>query len=522
MSNRPESIDMPIIGKLIKNTAKITYSRLQNRNKEFYLQVITLVKLLEKAKRTQVGIAYDFKNILLEDDVIDGFQRLVPISDYDQFHDRWLVDAIAGKKDIIWPGRMRHYALSSGTTGSPSKRIPVSTQMIRTFQKTSLAQVSSLHSLDLDEDFFQASILAVGGSTKLTKYPTHIEGDLSGILKKYTPKVATPFAKPSDKIARLKDWNEKLELMVQKAPEWNIGIVAGVPSWCILLMEKVVERYNLEHIHQIWPHFKVYAHGGVFMKPYLSRLQKVLGKEVYTLDTYLASEGYFAYQTHPHRKGMELLIKNSVFFEFVPFNADYFDAQGRLINAHQALTLNEVQEGVDYAMVISTNSGLWRYMIGDLVRFVDAANFEIIITGRIKQFLSLVGEHLSLDNINTAMNEVANKNQLSISEFCIYPKHDFLQHIWFVGSDHMLDEKGFMQEVDDVLKRINDDYASVRKYTLKEPKLHCLPTRYFYQFLEYIGKSGGQHKFPRVLNEKQTAQWLEFLKINGVYEALDS
>ena len=187
-----------------------------------------------------------------------------------------------------------------------------------------MKQLSTLHELDLPDAFYEASILVIGGSTKLTKKESHIEGDLSGILKKYTSPVVTPFTKPGEKITRLKDWNEKLELMIEKAPEWNIGTVAGVPSWCILLMEKVIERYNLKTIHDIWPNFHVYMHGGVFMAPYVSRLKKVLGQDVHCLDTYLSSEGYFGYQAAPGRKGMELLLNNGIFFEFIPFNSDYF------------------------------------------------------------------------------------------------------------------------------------------------------------------------------------------------------
>lgn len=507
---------MPIIGKFIKKTTEITYKRSFRKSKEFYHQVVTLVKLLEKANKTQFGRVYSFNAILNDDDIIEAFQRNVPITNYTDFYDKWLENCIQGKRDVIWPGRIRHYALSSGTTGSPSKRIPVTTQMIRSFQRTSVKQISTLHGVELSEEFYQASVLAVGGSTKLVKGPTHIEGDLSGILKKYTSPLAAPFAKPSRKITNLKNWSEKLELMVEKAPEWNIGIMAGVPSWCIMLLEKIVERHNLNSIHDIWPNFSVYVHGGVFMAPYLPRFNKVIGKEVYTLDTYLASEGYFAYQVAPDRKGMELLLKNGIFFEFIPFNSDYFDSEGNLINNFNALALNEVEPGIDYAIVISTNAGLWRYMLGDLVRFVDTSNHEIIISGRIKQYLSIVGEHLSLENINMAIQKMAESRQLQISEFTIHVEEGSLQHHWYIGVDKEVDKEALMQEIDQEICALNDDYAAVRKYTLLMPKIDVLPNETFYDFMASLGKSGSQNKFPRVLNTEQRPNWIAYLKENNL------
>ena len=503
---------MPIIGKLIKKTTAISYKRNFNKGKEYTNQLNTLEQLLEKAQWTRFGQEFGFSDVRTSADEVEAFQSRVPITDYDKFYKEWLRLTIAGERDHTWPGRITHFALSSGTTGSPSKRIPVTEEMIRSFQKTSLRQISTLHELDLPEELFSSSILAVGGCTKLTRKKAHIEGDLSGILKKYTSFVVNPFTKPGNRIAGIKDWNTKMEKMVEKAPDWNVGIIAGVPSWCIMLMEKVVERYNLKNIHEIWPNLGVYIHGGVFMQPYLPRLEKVLGKNIHLLDTYLASEGYFAYQQSVNSKGMRLLLNTGVFYEFVPFNSDHFDEQGNLKDQHTAYTISEVMEGVDYAMVISTNAGLWRYMIGDLVRFIDVNEREIKITGRIKQFLSLVGEHLSLDNINTAINAVAEREKIDISEFCIHADHEELRQEWFIGTNSKLEPKEIMAKIDKELASLNDDYASARKYSLKEPVLTILDTSVFYQFMESIGKAGSQNKFPRVLNELQSKNWFMFIE----------
>jgi len=213
---------------------------------------------------------------------------------------------------------------------------------------------------------------------------------------------------------------------------------------------------------------------------------------------------------------MELLLYNGIFFEFVPFNSDYFNEDGTLQNQHQAMALNEVEEGVDYALVISTNAGLWRYMIGDLVRFVDKERFEIIITGRIKQFVSLVGEHLSLGNINTAINETGKDYNTDFTEFCLFAHETELRHYWFIGADKVgLDSKEVMSRLDKKICELNDDYASSRKYNLKDPVLKIIPTKAFYGYLESIGKLGAQNKFPRVMIPTQAEKWLNYLTDKG-------
>ncbi len=505
---------MPIIGKLIKKTTEIGYKRNFNKGKQYADQLNTLQYLLERARRTKFGTTYQFDKILDGEELVEAYQENVPVMDYDEIYENWLHRSIKGEKDNLWPGRVRHYALSSGTTGSPSKRLPVTTQMIRSFQRTSMKQLSTLHNINLEEEFYSASFLVVGGSSNLTKKETHIEGDLSGILKKYTSFIVTPFTKPGNKITKVKDWNIKLNMMVEKAPDWNIGIMAGIPSWCILLLERIVERYELNNIHEMWPNFQVYVHGGVFMDPYIPRLEKVIGKKVHLLDTYLASEGYFAYQTKPEKKGMQLLLNTGIFFEFIPFNSAFFDDNGQLRDKYTAFTLSQVTEGLDYAMVISTNAGLWRYMIGDLVRFTDVEEREIIITGRIKQFLSLSGEHLSLDNINVGLLATSKELQIEVPEFCIYADTEAQQHVWYIGTPSEGKEEEFKNLLDKKLGELNDDYKSCRKYNLNEPKIIFLRSEMFYEFLEKMGKLGSQNKFPRVLNADQAKKWVQYVSEN--------
>ncbi len=506
---------MAIIGKLIQRSTAIGFKRISRSRADYKQQLAALRKNIDAAKKTSFGVSYQFNALLAKNDLVSRFQQVVPITDYECFEKEWLREAINGKKDQIWPGRIKYFALSSGTTGAPSKRIPVSTEMIRSFQRVSLRQFSILHDLNLTDSFYSAKMLAVGGSTKLKKINQHYEGDLSGILKKHASLIAAPFTKPNKKITRLKDWKEKLPMMVKEAPKWDIGMMAGIPSWCILLLEEIVSHYKLNSIHDIWPNFQVYVHGGVFMAPFEERLNKVCQKPIVLLDTYLASEGYFAYQTNPRNKGMTMLMNNSIFFEFVPFNTQYFTPNGELIDKHRAYTISEVKAGVDYAMVITTNAGLWRYMLGDLVQFIDTTTHEMKISGRIKQFLSICGEHLSLDNINQAILNVCTAHQISISEFTIFADQKAFQHCWYLGCDQVVNTDQLIEQIDHVLQSLNDDYAYVRKHNMAIPKAKVLPNSVFYNYLESIGKLGAQNKIPRVLNNEQSTDWINYLNANG-------
>lgn len=502
---------MKIVGRLLKKTAEFGHKRNFNKGLSFDYQLKSLVYLLDRAKKTNFGKNHDFQELLKSPTIISAYQKEVPIVDYDEFYTTWLHRSIDGVADHTWPGKIKYYALSSGTTGSPSKRIPVTKETIKSFQKTSIKQASTLHALDLPAEFFQKSILVVGGSTELEQVQNHIEGDLSGILKKHTAWVVTPFTQPDNKIANIKDWNKKLDKMVQQAPKWDIGTVAGVPSWCIMLMERIIEKHKLQSIHDIWPNFSVYVHGGVFMQPYLKRFERVCGKAVHLLDTYLASEGYFAYQDQPNINSMRLLMNNQIFYEFIPFTSDYFTADGKLINQYKALTVDEVEANVDYALVISTNAGLWRYLIGDLIQFTDVENRLIKITGRIKQYLSLVGEHLSLDNINQALESVCKEMKVEVNEYCIYCDTLNQRHAWTIGVNEYVDTDLFIQKLDVQLGKLNDDYRSVRKASLNTPTLLAVKNDLFYKYMEAMGKLGSQNKFPRVMNEHQASEWKRFL-----------
>jgi hypothetical protein len=278
----------------------------------------------------------------------------------------------------------------------------------------------------------------LGGSTELQEGPGYFAGDLSGITAKKAPLWFSPFYKPGKKIAKTRDWNEKLEAIVEQAPNWDIGFVVGVPAWIQMCMEMVIKRYNLNHIHEIWPNLAFFCHGGVAFEPYKKGFEKLLGKPLTYIETYLASEGFIAYQDRQHPEGMKLVLNQHIYFEFVPFDEQNFDENSNLRPDAKAIGLENVVEGKDYAIMITTAAGAWRYMIGDTVRFTNVDACEIKITGRTKQFLSITGEHLSLENMMEGLRLTAEEFQTDFTEFTVkgLKEESFFAHHWYIATSN--------------------------------------------------------------------------------------
>lgn len=280
-----------------------------------------------------------------------------------------------------------------------------------------------------------------------------------------------------------------------------------------MCLEMVMERYQLKNIHEIWPNLTFFVHGGVSFEPYKIGFEKLLGKPITYIETYLASEGFLAWQDKQGAKGMRLSYNQHIFFEFVPFDDTNFDSNGEMIEKPKTLMIHEVEEGKDYAILISTAAGAWRYLIGDTVKFIDKENAEIVITGRTKHFLSLVGEHLSVDNMNKAVQLVSEELNISIPEYCVTgePVGSFFGHHWYIACDQQIDSARLAMLIDEKLCALNDDYAVERKSALKEVKLTILKENTFLSFMESRGKVGGQHKFPRVLKGAVLTDWKAFI-----------
>ncbi len=483
-------------------------------------QIRVLKKLLKKARFTELGQHYRFDEILLSRHPGKKFQELIPVHDYNKIYNEWWNKTLEGVPDVAWPGKIKYYALSSGTSEAASKYIPVTREMLRSNTINYVKQLLSLFAYeDVNRKAMTRGFLMLGGATDLKKGKAGwYAGDLSGILAKKRPFWFQTFYKPGGRIAALSDWNQKLTEIVEHAREWDIGYIVGVPAWCQMCMEMVIEHYKVKNIHEIWPNLGFFVHGGVAFEPYKKGFEKLLGKPIVYIENYLSSEGFIGYKTREHAKGMQLVLDNNIFFEFVPFDDTNFDSEGNLVANPDAKMVHEVEEGKEYALLMSTNSGAWRYLIGDTVKFVDVERCELVITGRTKHFLSLTGEHLSVDNMNKAIELVSDELNISIPEYTVvgFPFENFFAHRWYVACDDNVDTDELRKRIDAHLRELNDDYAVERDSALKEVFLEKLPEEKFMKFMELKGKLGSQHKFPRVMKGKMLQEWNRFLESGNI------
>jgi hypothetical protein len=482
-------------------------------------QLKVLRKLLRKARFTQFGQHYRFDEILLNKQLYRQFQEKVPIHDYNNIYQQWWCKTLEGVPDVCWPGKIKYFALSSGTSEAASKYIPITNDLIRGNKVVMVRQLLSLGSYNnIPFGHIPRGWLSLGGSTTLQKGEGYYAGDLSGITAKKQPFWFQPFYKPGKKIAREPNWQKKLEEIVEKAPTWDIGFMLGVPAWAQLCMEMIIKRYNLKTIHDIWPNLSFFVHGGVAFEPYKKGFEKYLARPLTYIDTYLASEGFIAYQHYQGVGSMRLVTNNHIFHEFVEFSEKNFDADGNIRPEAGAVMVNEVEEGKDYALLISTVAGAWRYLLGDTIRFTDKEKCEIIITGRTKFFLSLVGEHLSVDNMNSAIKAAQEHFNISLPEFTVagVPCENFFAHRGYVAAHEPVNAVSLQHFIDEKLTELNDDYAVERRHALKEMTLEVLEPQQFMNFMASKGKVGGQHKFPRVLKGKMLEDWLKFVDCEPV------
>lgn len=514
---------MALLGSILKKGIKLTKVIQKEKYSPFELQKRELKKLLSAAKDTQFGSRYKFEDTLKKFSEADkvfyqSFKEQIPFFNYNKIYSEWWYKCKEGEKDVTWPGAIKYFALSSGTSEASSKYIPLSTDMINAIKRTGIRQIKTLSNYELPDKLFTKGILMLGGSTELNRNGNYYEGDLSGIQASKIPFWFQRFYKPGKKIAKNKDWNAKLQEITLKAKDWDIGFIVGVPAWLQLMMENIIQHYKVKNIHEIWPNLEIFVHGGVSFEPYKKSFEKLLGKPLTYIETYLASEGFVAFQTRPGTNGMMLVLNNGLFFEFVPFTEKNFDDNGELKEDAETLMIDEVEEGRDYALLLTTSAGAWRYLIGDTIRFVDKTRSEIVITGRTKHFLSLCGEHLSVENMNKAVNMVSEELNLSIQEFAVsgIPHQTLFAHRWYLGTDKSANEEQVKKLLDEKLKELNDDYRTERTSALKEVFVNIIPIELFYKWMESKGKVGGQHKFPRVLKKSQLEEWENFLASEGV------
>lgn len=503
---------MPLLGSLIKKAIELRgkQSNLINPRNPYNAQVAVLRKLLRKASFTAFGEKYRFAAILgQKQNIVQAYKQSVPVYDYNKIFNEWWYRSLTGETFVCWPGKVNYFALSSGTSESSSKQIPVTADMIRAIQRTSIKQILSLARYDFSTEFYQKGILMLGGSTHLQFNGKYYEGDLSGITAGNIPFWFQHFYKPGKEVSKQRNWQSKLDDIVKHAPSWDIGVICGVPAWVQILIEKILKEYNLKHIHEIWPNFDVYVHGGVSFVPYANSFKKLLGRPIRYMETYLASEGFIAFQSRPDTEAMQLVLDNGIFYEFVPFNENNFDAENNLVNNPETFTINEVETGKEYALLLSTCAGVWRYLIGDTIKFVSLNPVEIVITGRTKHFLSICGEHLSVENMNRAIQMLEAETGVHIREFAVagIKYESMFAHQWYLGADEVVNAEDLAIRLDKHLKNLNDDYRVERLEAIKNVFVKVLPVQLFYDWMKSEGKEGAQNKFPRVLNNTKLVNW---------------
>ncbi|QNJ98336.1 GH3 family domain-containing protein [Constantimarinum furrinae] len=503
---------MAILGTIIKGAIELRGS-LVSETPAVEAQEKVLRKLLEKAKDTAFGKYYGFRQILDSESITKSFSDAIPYHDYNKMTADWWSRVHDGLDDITWPGKPSYFAMSSGTTGKTSKRIPVSDEMIDAIRTTGIQQVSALSNFDLPADFFEKEIMMLGSSTDLTERGGFLEGEISGISASNIPFWFQGYYKPGEEIAKIDDWDERVQTIAERAKDWDIGALSGIPSWIELMLKKVIEYHNLNNIHEIWPNLQVYTSGGVAFKPYEKSFNLLLDHPITVIDTYLASEGFVAFQQRPETHAMKLVTDNGIYFEFIPFKPEYINEDGSITRDAPCLDLSEVETNTDYVLVISTVSGAWRYLIGDTIAFTDVDRAEIIITGRTKFFLNVVGSQLSVNKMETALRELEEQFDIEIPEFTLAAvKYDNeFYHHWYLGTESAVNTEELANALDEALKSANKNYKVARSKALKGVKVTTIAPDVFYEWNAKNKKKGGQVKMARVMNEEKFSEWQRFV-----------
>ncbi|MBX9448487.1 MAG: GH3 auxin-responsive promoter family protein [Taibaiella sp.] len=515
---------MALLGSIIARSLHIRKALSKNRAQPEVYQAITLRKLLETAQYTAFGKHYDFESMLTSvDSLEDSFRKAIPVSDYNRMHEEWWHRLLNGEENVTWPGKVKYFALSSGTSESASKFIPVTSDMIRSVKKVAFKQFYSLTNFDVPPAIFTKGVLMLGGSTSLQEHKDYFAGDMSGISAKNIPRLLSNlYYKPGKKISRTLDWEDRIGMIVENAPNWDVGTICGVPSWAQIVIERIMEKYQLHSIQDIWPNLAVYIHGGVAFDPYKDWFQKVTTKPLTYIETYMASEGSFGFKVRPQAKGIRLVLNTGIFFEFLPYTSGNFDTEGNLLYRYPRTQLiHEVNTKTQYAIILSTCSGSWRYLIGDVVQFTNTKHSEVLIVGRTKQFLSICGEHLSVDNLNTAIERAIKKHQINIRDYTVAGYRDEREntfvHRWYIATDADPGKETEIQEtIDAVLKEINDDYAVERESALKKVTIKFLAPEVFEHYMKAQGRYGAMNKFPKVMKGEQLISWDQYLLENGI------
>lgn len=460
-----------------------------------------LHSLISSAKHTEWGKLYDYKSIL----TVNQFKERVPIQNYDTLKP-YIERMLKGEQNILWPSEIKWFAKSSGTTSDRSKFIPVSEEALEECHFKGGKDMLSIYCNNRpNTQIFTGKGLVLGGSHQINQLCDNIHyGDLSAVLIKNLPMWAEYYRTPDISIALMDNYEHKIEKMAQATISENVTNISGVPTWTIVLAKKVLEITGKNNLLEVWPNLELYFHGAVNFNPYRQQFKELIpSKKMYYLETYNASEGFFGIQDQDNSEELLLMLDYGIYYEFLPLeNIDEKEPQ--------TLSLEQVELHKNYAIIISTNAGLWRYLIGDTVQFTSLAPFRIKITGRTKHFINAFGEEVIIDNAENALAKACQITNAKIKDYTACPIYfkgeEVGGHEWIIEFETQpTNFEQFIDVMDQTLREVNSDYDAKRfkDMALRRPKVHNAPINTFYNWLKFKGKLGGQHKVPRLANNRE-------------------
>lgn len=460
-------------------------------------------RLITTAKNTEFGKNYAFNELSNQ----EQFKRIIPVFSYEDINP-YIERNMMGEQNLLWPSDVKWFAKSSGTTNARSKFIPVSFEALEECHFKGGKDMLSLYCNNHQETMmFDGKGLTIGGSQQLNQFDANREsfyGDVSAVIMSNLPYWTKFVRTPALEIALMDEWESKIDMMAKATMEENVTSISGVPTWTIILLQKIMELKKTDNILDVWPNLEVFFHGAVAFGPYRNIFKKMIPSDkMQYMETYNASEGFFGIQDDPNRDDMLLMLDYGIFYEFIPFHEIHSESP-------KVLGLAEVVEGGNYALLISTNAGLWRYKIGDTVQFTSVDPFRIKISGRTKHFINAFGEEVVVENAERAIAEAAERTGALINNFTAAPKYfshnERASHEWVVEFEKEPDNiDDFARILDETLRRINSDYDAKRykDMALQSPIINKAPMGTFYEWMKKRGKLGGQNKVPRLSNTRE-------------------
>ena len=461
-------------------------------------------KLIRTAATTRFGKDHNFASIRTYDD----FKRNVPIRDYEDLKG-YIADVVKGKEDILWKGKPAYLAKTSGTT-SGTKYIPITNESIPNHINGARNALLSYVNETGKASFLDGGLIFLSGSPELEEKTGIKTGRLSGIVNHHVPAYLRTNQKPGYETNCIPDWEEKLEKIIDETIHEDMTLISGIPPWVQMYFDRIQKRTG-KKIMEVFPNFSMFVYGGVNFEPYRAQLFETIGKKVDSIETYPASEGFIAYQDSQHEQGLLLLLNSGIFFEFIPAEEFFNDNPTRL-------NIEDVSLGKNYAVIINSNAGLWGYSIGDTVRFVSKNPYRIVVTGRIKHFISAFGEHVIGEEVEQAMKHTMRRYpEVEIVEFTVAPRvtvpEGLPHHEWLIEfSKPPANMEEFSLELDNQLRRLNVYYDDlIRGSILRTLRITSLPRGIFISYMKSLGKLGGQNKVPRLSNDRKIADNLHEL-----------